>query len=71
MNVPITLTGLQTVNADEIYIEGTDVSNIFASNDANNTNSVNTQSNTDDIAILNTKQLQNFTNIDAINTNLN
>ena len=30
MNVPVTLTGLQTVNADKIYLEGTELSQLYA-----------------------------------------
>ena len=70
MNVPVTLTGLQTVNADKIYLEGTELSQLYASSEDITTNAVEIQANTDAIDVLNTKQLQNFNNINAINTDL-
>ena len=70
MNVPVTLTGLQTVNADKIYLEGTELSQLYASSEDITTNAVEIQANADAIDVLNTKQLQNFNNINAINTDL-
>ena len=68
----LTLNNTNTLTADNIIIGGTDLAQLYATktelNDINNTSEVAT--NTADIAVLNTKQLQNFNNIDAINTNL-
>ena len=68
----LTLNNTNTLTADNIIIGGTDLAQLYATktelNDINNTSEVAT--NTADIAVLNTKQPQNFNNIDAINTNL-
>ena len=65
----LTLNNTNTLTADNIIIGGTDLSQIYATK-AEIGNNAQIATNTDDIAVLNTKQLQNFTNIDAINTNL-
>ena len=65
----LTLNNTNTLTADNIIIGGTDLSQIYATT-AEIGNNAQISTNTDDIAILNTKQLQNFNNIDAINTNL-
>ena len=65
----LTLNNTNTLTADNIMIGGTDLSQIYATK-AEIGNNAQISTNTDDIAILNTKQLQNFNNIDAINTNL-
>ena len=65
----LTLNNTNTLTADNIIIGGTDLSQIYATK-AEVGNNAQISTNTDDIAILNTKQLQNFNNIDAINTNL-
>ena len=105
--MPLTLNNTQAIHADEIIINGTKISSLYATINYVNTNSggvsqtdfdtsiaslqskdiaynstlqshislidTNTTdiaTHTNDIAVLNTKQLQNFNNIDAINTNL-
>ena len=105
--MPLTLNNTQAIHADEITINGTKISSLYATINYVNTNSggvsqtdfdtsiaslqskdiaynstlqshislidTNTTdiaTHTNDIAVLNTKQLQNFNNIDAINTNL-
>ena len=65
----LTLNNTNTLTADNIIIGGTDLLQIYATK-AEIGNNAQISTNTDDIAILNTKQLQNFNNIDAINTNL-
>ena len=65
----LTLNNTNTLTADNIIIGGTDLWQIYATK-AEIGNNAQISTNTDDIAILNTKQLQNFNNIDAINTNL-
>ena len=65
----LTLNNTNTLTADNIIIGGTDLSQIYATK-AEIGNNAQISTNTDDIAILNTKQLQNLNNIDAINTNL-
>ena len=65
----LTLNNTNTLTADNIIIGGTELSQIYATK-AEIGNNAQITTNTDDIAVLNTKQLQNFTNIDAINTNL-
>ena len=67
--MPLTLNNTNTLTADNIVIGGTDLLQIYATK-AEVGNNAQISTNTDDIAILNTKQLQNFNNIDAINTNL-
>ena len=65
----LTLNNTNTLTADNIIIGGTELSLIYATK-AEIGNNAQISTNTDDIAILNTKQLQNFNNINAINTNL-
>ena len=65
----LTLNNTNTLTADNIIIGGTDLSQIYATK-AEIGNSAQVSTNTDDIAILNTKQLQNFNNINAINDDL-
>ena len=67
--MPLTLNNTNTLTADNIIIGGTDLSLIYAKKDEVGNNAQIT-ANTDEIAILNTKQLQNFNNINAINTDL-
>ena len=65
----LTLNNTNTLTADNIIIGGTNLDDLYATkNEVGNNAQIST--NTDDIAISNTKQLQNFNNIDAINTNL-
>ena len=70
--MPLTLNNTNTLTADNVIVSGTDISLLYATktelNDINNTTEVT--ANTDAIAVLNTKQLQNFSNINAINTDL-
>ena len=67
--MPLTLNNTNTLTADNIVIGGTDLSLIYATkNEIGNNAQIST--NTGDIAVLNTKQLQNFNNINDINTNL-
>ena len=67
--MPLTLNNTNTLTADNIVIGGTDLSLIYATkNEIGNNAQIST--NTGDIATLNTKQLQNFNNINDINTNL-
>ena len=65
----LTLNNTNTLTADNIIIGGTELSLIYATK-AEIGNNAQISTNTDDIAILNTKQLQNFNNINAVNTNL-
>ena len=67
--MPLTLNNTNTLTADNIVVGGTEITKLFATK-AELGNNAQITTNTDDIAILNTKQLQNFNNIDAINTNL-
>ena len=67
--MPLTLNNTNTLTADNIIIGGTDLSLIYAKKDEVGNNAQIT-ANTDEIAILNTKQLQNFNSITAINTDL-
>ena len=70
--MPLTLNNTNTLTADNVIVSGTDISLLYATktelNDINNTTEVT--ANTDAIAVLNTKQLQNFNNINAINDDL-
>ena len=70
--MPLTLNNTNTLTADNIIVSGTSLSDLYATktelNDINNTTEVT--ANTDAIAVLNTKQLQNFNSINAINTDL-
>ena len=68
----LTLNNTNTLTADNIVVSGTDMSQIYATkaelDEVNNTADIT--ANTDAIAVLNTKQLQNFNNINAINDDL-
>ena len=67
--MPLTLNNTNTLTADNIVIGGTDLSLIYATkNEIGNNAQIST--NTGDIAVLNTKQLQNFNSINAITTDL-
>ena len=70
----LTLNNTNTLTADNVIVSGTDISQLFATKaelgDIDTANSSNIQANTDAIAVLNSKQLQNFNNINAINTDL-
>ena len=70
--MPLTLNNTSTLTADNIVVSGTNLSDLYATktelSDINNTTEVT--ANTDAIAVLNTKQLQNFNNINAINDDL-
>ena len=67
--MPLTLNNTNTLTADNIIIGGTDFSQMCATkSEIGNNTQITT--NTGDIATLNTKQLQNFNNIDDININL-
>ena len=67
--MPLTLNNTNTLTADNIVKGGTDLSLIYATkNEIGNNAQIST--NTGDIAVLNTKQLQNFNNINDINTNV-
>ena len=105
--MPLTLNNTQTISADKIYVDGTELSNLYATINYVNTNSggvsqtefdtsvaslqskdiaynntitshislidTNTTdiaTHTNDISVLNTKQIQNFAGITDINTNL-
>ena len=67
--MPLTLNNTNTLTADNVIVSGTDISLLYATktelSDINNTTEVT--ANTDAVAVLNTKQLQNFNNIHAIN----
>ena len=65
----LTLNNTNTVSADNIIIRGTDLSQIYATK-AEVGNNAQITANTDEIAVLNTKNLQNFNNINAITTDL-
>ena len=65
----LTLNNTNTVSADSIIIRGTDLSQIYATK-AEVGNNAQITANTDEIAVLNTKNLQNFNNINAITTDL-
>ena len=70
--MPLTLNNTNTLTADNIVVSGTDISQIYATKtELDNLNfTADITANTDAIAVLNTKQLQNFNNINAINTDL-
>ena len=65
----LTLNNTNTLTADNIIIGGTDLSQIYATK-AEIGNNAQITTNTGDIAVLNTKQIQNFNNINAITTDL-
>ena len=65
----LTLNNTNTLTANEIIVNGTNLSDLYATKGEVGNNAQIT-ANTDEIAILNTKQLQNFNNINAINTDL-
>ena len=66
----LTLNNTNTLTADNVIVGGTDISLLYATKtelgDINTANSSNIQANTDSIAVLNTKQLQNFHNISSL-----
>ena len=70
--MPLTLNNTNTLTADNIVVSGTDISQIYATKtELDNLNfTTDITANTDAIAVLNTKQLQNFNNINAINDDL-
>ena len=65
----LTLNNTNTLTANEIIVNGTNLSDLYATKGEIGNNAQIT-TNTDDIAVLNTKQLQNFNSITAINTDL-
>ena len=65
----LTLNNANTLTADNIIIGGTNLSDLYATKNEVGKNAQIT-TNTDDIATLNTKQLQNFNSINAITTDL-
>ena len=65
----LTLNNTNTLTADNIIMGGTDLSQIYATKSEIGSNA-QISTNTGDIATLNTKQLQNFNNINAITTDL-
>ena len=65
----LTLNNTNTLTADNIIIGGTDLSQIYATK-AEIGNNAQISTNSSDIAVLNTKQIQNFASINDINTNL-
>ena len=70
--MPLTLNNTGTLAADNIVVSGTNLTDLYARktelSDINNTTEVT--ANTDAIAVLSTKQLQNLNNINAINDGL-
>ena len=68
----LTLNNTNTLTADNIVVSGTDFSQIYATKtELHNPNfAADITVNTDAIAVLNTKQLQNFNNINAISDDL-
>ena len=72
------LNNLTSIYADKFYLSSStgvsEISDTYATKaeltSTNTANSVDIQANADAIAVLNTKQLQNFNNINAINTDL-
>ena len=73
--MPLTLNNTNTLTADNIVVSGTDLSDLYATKtelgDINTANTSNIATNTADIAVLNTKQLQNFHNISSVSHILN
>ena len=65
----LTLNNTNILTADNVIIGGTDLSQIYATKSEIG-NNAQISTNTGDIATLNTKQLQNFNNINAITTDL-
>ena len=68
--MPLTLNNTNTLTADNIIVGGTDLTQLYATKtelgDINTANSSNIQANADAVAVLNTKQLQNFHNISSL-----
>ena len=66
----LTLNNTNTLTADNVIVGGTDISQLFASKSEltsiNTANTTDIATNTADIAVLNTKQLQNFQNISSL-----
>ena len=71
----LTLNNTNTLTADNVIVGGTDISQLFASKSEltsiNTANTTDIATNSADIAVLNTKQLQNFQNISSITHLLN
>ena len=67
--MPLTLNNTNTLTADNIVIRGTDLSQIYATK-AELGNNAQITANTDEIAVLNTKNLQNFNTITSIISDL-
>ena len=70
--MPLTLNNTNTLTADHVIVSGTNLRDLYATKtELDNLNfTTDITANTDAIAILNTKQLQNFNNINAINDDL-
>ena len=70
--MPLTLNNTNTLTADNVIVSGTNLSDLYATKtEPDNLNfTTDITSNTDAIAVLNTKQLQNFNIINAINDDL-
>ena len=68
--MPLTLNNTNTLTADYIVVSGTDLTDLYATKtelgDINTANATDIATNTADIAVLNTKQLQNFHNISSL-----
>ena len=66
----LTLNNTNTLTADNVIVGGTDISQLFASKSEltsiNTANTTDIATNSADIAVLNTKQLQNFQNISSL-----
>ena len=66
----LTLNNTNTLTADNVIVGGTDISQLYATKtevgDINTANTTDIATNTADIAVLNTKQLQNFQNISSL-----
>ena len=66
----LTLNNTNTLTADNVIVSGTDISQLYATKtevgDINTANTTDIATNTADIAVLNTKQLQNFQNISSL-----
>ena len=73
--MPLTLNNTNTLTADNIVVSGTDLSDLYATKtelgDINTANTTDIATNTADIAVLNSKQLQNFQNISSLTHLLN
>ena len=71
----LTLNNTNTLTADNVIVGGTDISQLYAYKSEltsiNTANTTDIATNSADIAVLNTKQLQNFQNISSITHLLN